>query len=126
MSPDLLQGVGRCRDIAQMFRRAHEYAVLRAMPERIVIVGDTVETTWAPWMDAQLRDCERIHSAWLTIMHALAVFDDNGLALAIRAFDDAMRTVLPPVYRWPPPRAPASARRWSGRRGGHGRPSATS
>lgn len=93
----LLSRVGRARSIAAMFQRAHVYAMQRAVPERIVITGDEVHTTWAPWMDAQLRDCERVSAAWITVVHAFAVFDDDALDLRLREFDQLVQVLTPPV-----------------------------
>lgn len=87
----------RTREMAAMFQRAHVYAMQRAIPERIVVSGDTVTTTWASWMDAHMRDCEKVHNAWLVVVHALATFDDVALEAALRAFDELVHSLIPPV-----------------------------
>lgn len=100
MSPTidpLLARVGRARAVASMFQRAHVYAMQRAVPERIVIVGDEVQTTWAPWMDAQLRDCERVQAAWIAVVQAVAQFDDDGLEWRLREFEELFHSLVPPV-----------------------------
>ena len=96
-SDPLLARVARARAVAAMFQRAHVYAMQRAVPERMVIVGDEVQTTWAPWMDAQLRDCERVSAAWIAVVQALAVFDDDALELRLREFEELHRSLVPPV-----------------------------
>lgn len=90
--------VARARTVAAMFQRAHAYAMQRAVPERIVIVGDEVQTTWAPWMDAQMRDCERVSAAWIGIVQAIASFnDDDDLRAALNRFDAILSDIIPPV-----------------------------